>query len=201
MNGIDLPIIRYRLGAEELIELGRRPESAAVHREPFLAGRARGGRRPYGNVLGEIADRTGGFILDALDRGLGFLCGMTGLPADLSAGADLVAGSAEDLLVHVPRTGDVMAQVLLLGSAAVKFGLPLPEARARALQGLGMALASRQGEEDRRALVEEAKRDIVKGASGDLKADVMKVLDATTADPPAVGTAGPVIPRQPLSAT
>ena len=193
MSGVELPVVRYRLGAEELIELGRSRRGAPPAREPFLAGRPRGARRFAVNALGQMADRTGPFITGALNRAVAFLCGMTELPGGiLSSPMDAAAAASARLFANVPGTADVAAQVLVLGSAAVKFGVALPDPAAlgRLMAALSSALSSRLGAEGRAALVEDAKVDVVRQAPVDLKADVMRALDATTAEPPEIGAAG-----------
>lgn len=193
---VPLRLVRYRMGAEELIELGR-PAVAVAGRRPFLSGRAAAGaaRDPF---LGQ-ADTAGSFVTDRLGLALGFLGGVMQKPAELlPAAPDTVEAGASDLLKHVPSTGDVMAQVLVLGSTAVKFSMPLAQevknGLGNMLAGFYRALAGSFGECGVRSRIWAAALETAGKASGDRRPGVVRMLEAVLEDPPEIPEAGgPVI--------
>jgi hypothetical protein len=171
-----------RLGAEELIELGRPLPLAIAARQPFFLGReprpASGiGQLEFlGNVFGWIAD------------GLAFLftkmADLIDIPLKIiSQGVDLVFNGAADLLRNIPILGDFLAEILVLGGAVIKFALTIPGLVLREvgnlLSGVGQALKSKNSDSENQEKVEGAKENILSKAPSELKENVKALLNAS----------------------
>jgi hypothetical protein len=172
--------LRYQLGAEELIELGADGSNVILtNRKPFLAGRIVKLGVPEENILDTLA-ASGKFLADGLSLALNTLSKILGMPLGaLAQSSDVAALNVSDLLKKVPATGDLLAEILLLGGALVKFGLSFP---GLALSGLGNVLAgiarAMQGGENVQDQVDTAKECILGMAPEDLKDRVEKILSS-----------------------
>ena len=196
--------VRFRLGAEELVELGRLPPGFAP-KEPYLAGRqARAPRSLSGRTrMGDISAAAEGFVVNALGKALSFLEGTMDLPDFGGGGALPVRARAEGLLKDAPGTGLVMAQALLLGSAVLKFAVTVPEEELRwlggTLSGLAQALSARFGEGGKARLVLAAREALRERTPARLEAEAGAALDEAVSAPPEVPEAGgsPLFPAAP----
>jgi hypothetical protein len=207
---------RYRLGAEELLELGRSRRPVTLSgRRPFLSGRAErgpflGNREPelsqesvfILDMLGNVA----GFIADGLAFALNTLGDLVDLPLNiLSQGVDIVFNGVSGLLREVPIIGDVLAQILVMGGALVKFGLSIPGLVLHGLGNIlaGIAKALKGSDADTDEKVDTAKKDIVNKAPDPLKDNVKKILDASGVTgsnlTPSVSPTGQPLPTPPGS--
>lgn len=203
--------VRHRLGAEELLELGRSSSEGAAGRRPFLAGRVRpedlakarsAARSAY--VLDVLAS-AGGFVAGELALALGALGSLAGAPPEsLARGSDLAFVRTAGLLRAAPTAADLVAQVLVLGGALARFGLSLPgiplEGLGNLLAGSARALRASVPEAEAQALVDGAKADVSGRAPEGVEGDVRALLDASGvggADlAPSVGPAGLVSPAE-----
>lgn len=170
--------IRYQLGAEELIELGSDGNKILLkNRKPFLAGRIVKLGAPEENILDTLA-AVGKFLADKLVLALNTLAKIVNVPLGaLAQGVDIAALNISDLLKKVPAIGNLLAEILLLGGALVKFGLSIP---GLALGGLGSLLAgiarSMDGSSDTQAQIDQAKDLVLDQAPEELKDRVEKIL-------------------------
>lgn len=170
---------RVHLGAEELIELGRPLPIHIAARQPFFLGRA---PRQMGQLefLGNIA----GFLVDGLSFAFTTLGNLLDVPLKvLSQGIDLVFNGVADLLRNIPIVGDVLAEVLVLGGAIIKFGLSIPGLVLReignVLGGVAKALKTENSDAENDKKVNEAKDNIVEKAPVNIKDNVKAILDAS----------------------
>jgi hypothetical protein len=189
---------RYRLGAEELIELGNGKVGVNLDRRPFLAGRQKSVHVQLGassagasdmlDLLGEVAPYLG----ERLSMGILALSEILNAPTtSLAASADQVAQKVSGLLGRVTSVKNLLAQIQVLGGVFAKYGLSIPELR---LQGLGNILAG-IGRELKKAMEEGTLQSVLNGAKkaiaeqgpSELKGAVMEVLNASgvTGDDPA----------------
>lgn len=170
--------IRYQLGAEELIELGNDGSRVILkNRKPFLAGRIVKLGEPEENILDTLA-AVGKFLADKLALALNTLAKILNLSLGAMAqSSDLAALNVSDLLKKVPAIGGLLAEILLLGGALVKFGLSIP---GLALGGLGNLLAgiarTMEGGGAVQEQVDKAKDSIQGQAPDELKDQVEKIL-------------------------
>jgi hypothetical protein len=183
-------VVHYRLGAEELLELGRRAKDPrAPGRSPFLAGRMRMAQQGAAaepekvyilDVLGNVA----GWIAQGLSFAFNTLGDLVNIPLNiLSQGVDVTFNGVAGLLKNIPVIGDLLAQILVLGGSLVKFGLSIP---GLALHGLGnvmggiaKALKGSGDESQNQKKVDDAKKNIVDQAPAALKKNVQTVLDSS----------------------
>lgn len=177
--------VRYRLGAEELLELGR-VESPRVDRTPFLAGRVRvhndwlgQGEQVYIlDILGSVA----GFLAEGLSFALTTLGNLLDVPLQiLSQGVDIVFNSIANVFSGIPILGDLLAKVVVLGGSLIKFGLSIPGLLLRGLGnilgGVAKWLKGSGSEQGNQQKVDEAKEDITGRAPDPIKDTVKAVLD------------------------
>lgn len=175
-------MIRYHLGAEELIELGSDGSNVMLkNRRPFLAGRIvmKLGVDDNESLLDMLAS-AGKFLADKLALALNTLAKIVNVPLGaLAQGVDGVIVTVSDLLKKVPALGDLLAEILLLGGALVKFGLSIP---SMALQGLGNLLAGLgqvlKADGDSQQKLDKAQSDILAQAPDELKDRIVKILAA-----------------------
>lgn len=181
----------YRLGAEELIELGRAKNAQNAGRQPFFSGRPRlaggGYRLDDVQALAQEASKAGGeHVAATLGLALSTLGNLVNVPVStLAQGADITAGAVSGLLKNVPVMGDLLAEILVLGVTATKHGLAVPgltsEGLDNVLAGIGQAFSAKYTtlEVDRK--IGEARDGIVTKTQGKLKAAVRHGLDAAWA--------------------
>jgi len=169
---------RVHLGAEELIELGRPLPIHVIARQPFFLGRA---PRQMGQLefLGNVA----GFLVDGLSFLFTTLGDLLDVPLKiLSQGVDLVFNGVADLLRNIPIVGDLLAEILVLGGAIIKFALTIPGMVLRevgnVLGGVAKALKTENSDAENEDKVDEAKDNIVEKAPSNLKDGVKAILDA-----------------------
>lgn len=180
---VAVPIVRYRLGAEELIELGGSARASAGN-EPFLANRGRQvavARTRMGDIVDDAVE-TGVFITRHLGLGLVLLEELSPVPFEKLLDSEKATAEAmKDLLDHAPSIGVLLAQILLLGSAVLAFGFALPDQALQGLEnllrGIGTALAEKGVPP---ATFEEAKAEISVKASPGLVQKIQAVLDAAS---------------------
>lgn len=190
-----LPVHRYRLGAEELIEMGRAEGPDRPNRRPFLSGRNRkptlgaeeliemGGCRRAS--LGDLVDLTGNaapFLASALAMGIDTLSDLSGKTVEtLALGADVARNEFSNLLQRVPALANLYAQVLLAGGALVRFGLSVPGLPVRGLGNILAGVASALGEAsgDNQMRIDQARKRLVGMAPEETAADVKTVLESS----------------------
>ncbi len=170
--------VRYQLGAEELIELGNDGSKVILkNRKPFLAGRISRLGAQEEDILDSLAE-SGKFMADRLSEALNTLTRImkTGL-GSIAQSADVAELTVSDLLKKVPAIGDLLAQILLLGGALVKFGLSIP---GLALGALGNVLAgiarAMNGSANAQDELDRARQTIIDQAPADLKDRIEKIL-------------------------
>lgn len=167
----------YRLGAEELIELGTGDKVMLKNRRPFLAGRISRLGAPEEDILDTLA-AVGKFLAEKLALALNTLAKILNVSLGaLAQSADIAAMNVSDLLKKVPAIGDLLAEILLLGGSLVKFGLSIP---GMALHGLGNLLAgiarTMEGRGDVQDQIDKAENSILDQAPEELKDRVEKIL-------------------------
>lgn len=188
MEVIPIPMARYRMGAEELLELGRAGASLSGSRGPFLANRGHAalgssGRAGMGDIL-EIAKDIGGIITGALGFALTTLGDLVSIPLDILAkGVDIVFTSAADLLGQIPIVGGLLAQILLLGNTVIKFALSIPglllHGLGNIMTGISKALLAKQTPAQNQQNTDKAKSDILGQAPPNLRSQVSQALNAS----------------------
>jgi hypothetical protein len=182
---------RFRLGAEELVELGRLPASLEP-REPYLAGRkARAPRALSGRTrMGDVSAAAEGFVVNRLGLALSFLEGAIDLPDFAGGDKTETARKAESLFADAPATGQAAAQALLLGSSVLKYAVTVPEEEMRwlggTLAGLSSAMDARFGADEKARLVLAAREEIARRTPGHLKDETGPILTGTLEEPPEV---------------
>jgi hypothetical protein len=170
--------LRYQLGAEELIELGIDGSKVILkNRKPFLAGRIVRLGSPEENILDTLA-MVGKFVAERLALALDTLSRILNVPLGvISESVDVASMVVSDLLKKVPSIGNLLAEILLLGGALMKFGLSIP---GLVLGGLACLLAgiakAMDGRSDTQAQIDTAKESILNQASEDLKDRVEKII-------------------------
>jgi hypothetical protein len=158
---------------------------AIVSRTPFFMGRAprMEGRSQMGfglDLIGNVA----GFLIDGISWALTNLGNLLDVPLKiLSQGIDLVFNGVADLLRNIPIVGDLLAQVMVLGGAILKFGLSIPGMVLReagnVLGGIAKALKTEGTDGENQEKVDKAKDDIVSKAPDGVKENVKAILGAS----------------------
>jgi len=178
---------RYRLGAEELLELGR-ARATPADRRPFLMGRARpmmANERPSEQVyIFDILGSVAGFLADGLSFAFTTLGDLIDIPLQiLSQGVDIAFNGIAGLLQQIPIVGDLLAQIVVLGGSLIKFALSIPGLVLRGLGnilgGVAKALKGSGTEKENQEKVDGAKDKIVDGAPSALKDNVKAILNAS----------------------
>lgn len=173
---------RYRLGAEELLELGRRSKDRGVGgRSPYLAGRLRMAQaEPEKVYVLDVLGNAAGWIAERLSLAIGTLGELANVPVSvLSQGVDVDSSAVAGILKNVPTVGDLLAQILVLGGSLIKFGLSVPGLALRGLANLTAGIAKALKENGSEGKVGGAKGDIVDQAPAELKTDVKAVLESS----------------------
>lgn len=171
----------YRLGAEELVELGSARKIQNAGRQPFFANRPRmSGALRMGDVAG-----AGAFLNERLTLDLGTLAALVDVPLSaLSQGSDITWNSVADLLENVPTIGGLLAEITVLGDVAVKFSASVPGLTAQGLGnilgGIAKALSAQGATADNAKRNEAAKDNLVNGAPAGKQDAVRGVLDSMT---------------------
>lgn len=208
--------VRYRLGAEELIELGNGKVGVNLDRKPFLADRTKNVRLELGSsrigarniidALSNVAEP----ISDRLTVALDTLSKVVGMPLGVFAqNSDTVAEKVSKMSEKVPALDSLLVQILLLGGSLAKFGLSTPGLLLRqlgnVLGGIGRALQGRFNESQIQDKINEAKREIVERSPNGQKDEVSRILNAigvTGEDltPNVNHETGQVVPSEPVGA-
>lgn len=177
-----MSVLRYHLGAEELIELGT-PENKVMlkNRKPYLAGRTFKLSQAAEETPLDLISAAGKWIADTLSYALHVLGSIIDVPAGwLAQGAEVAFNAVSDLLKKVPVLGNLLAEVLLLGGALIKFGLSLPGMAlfglANLLAGLARALDEQSDKAANQAKVDVARNRVLELAPSELKERVEKLL-------------------------
>jgi hypothetical protein len=171
----------YRLGAEELVELGRARNAEAQGRRPFFQSRLSG--RAMGDIL-DVVKSVGGFISSGLGFALNTLGDLLDVPLGiLSQGVDITFNGVVGLLENIPIIGDLLAEIMVLGGAVIKFALSVPglvlHGVGNILSGIGKALSAKNSASENEKKVKEAKDNIVNKAPAGAKEKVREVLEST----------------------
>lgn len=174
--------LRYHLGAEELIELGADNKVMLKNRRPYLAGRSFKLGQTEETALDLIAS-AGKWVADTLSYALHVLGSIIDVPAAwLAQGSDVAFNAVSDLLKKVPVLGNLLAEILLLGGALIKFGLSLPgmalQGLSNLLAGLARALDGQSEKAANQEKVDAARNRVLELAPSELKDRVMKLLAA-----------------------
>ena len=188
---------RFRLGAEELIEMGRSKAPARSDRRPFLSGRGRRasmgaeeliemGQGPSGPDLLDSLANASEFLAAEIANALDVLEALTGVKVEeMAQGADVSFEAFSTLVASVPAAADLLALVLVAGAPFVKYGLTVP---GLSLRGLGNIMAgaakvlANRSLADNQVAIEWAKKKVAASAPADaegLRSDVRSVLDAS----------------------
>lgn len=173
--------VRYQLGAEELVELGRGPGQAFLGRTPFLASRYELGRRSMGDLTADVQ----GYVTGALALNLETLAALLGVSYDsLLQGRNVTFTDLGTLLDNAPVLTGFLSQTLLLGNTAMRYGLPMPVSLANGLSGVlgnvSQALSARSGVADIKWDMDEARNVIVGQAPESLRDGVKAMLDSAS---------------------
>jgi hypothetical protein len=179
LTAASLPV-RFRLGAEELIELGRPGARAPVLRRPFITGRV---RRPFLGIL-DILGSVAGFLANGLAFALNTLGDIVNVPLRiLSQGVDIAFNAIAGILGSIPVVGELLAQIVLLGGALVKFGLSIPGLLLHGLRnvlgGVAKALDSRYSSSESQEKVDGAMQRTVDQAPSGIRDNVRAILDTS----------------------
>lgn len=171
---------RFHLGAEELLELGdshRKP--MLKNRKPFLAGRLTMGQNEGNSVLDALAS-VAKFLADILSKALLTISEILGVPLGaVSESVEVAFNAVSGLLKKIPAIGTLLAEIVLVGGALIKFGLSLP---TLALSGLGnwvggmaKALNANNSESHNQILIDQARGTVVNQSAS--HESMEKVLD------------------------
>jgi hypothetical protein len=189
---VAVPRRRYRLGAEELLELGRaRNPQPVAERKPFLASRLRKPmlrqtpqRAPESVFILDVLGSVAGFVADGLSLALGALGTLVDLPLGiLSQGVDVAFNGLAGLFGGIPGIGGFLSQILLLGGSLIKFGLSVPglllHGLGNIMGGVAKFLKGENSEGKNQDNLDGAKEEIISKAPPGLKDNVKKILDAS----------------------
>lgn len=187
MEVIPIRPVRYRMGAEELLELGRRGATFGGPRSPFLANRrpalGASGSAQLGDLLEMVKD-VAGLITGALGFALTALGDLISIPLDLlSQGVDVVFNGVADLIGQVPIVGELLAQILLLGNTVIKFALSVPglllHGLGNIMTGISKALLAKSTASENQQNQDKAKQNIIGQAPPNLQSQVRQVLNSS----------------------
>jgi hypothetical protein len=177
----------YRLGAEELLELGaiRREPLRMGSRRPFFAGRYNRPMLTNSPELGQlqILGTIAGYLVDGLAFALNTLGDLIDLPLNILAqGVDVAFNGVAGLLSNIPVLGDLLSQIVLVGGSLIKFGLSVPglllHGLGNILEGIGEALDDAMTPSEKQKKLDDSKESILEKTPDDLKEGVKSILDA-----------------------
>lgn len=157
MTQIAMPVSRNRLGAIELVELGRgpvMPVPLGMKRlnRPFLSN----SRAHLGINFADI----GSFLTGAFEFLFNTLADIVNVPLDLaSQGIGVLFDGLAGIIANVPILGPLAAQVLLLGKSVIQWGLSVP---GLLLEGVGNIFGEIKGAIDATRTDEEKDSDAKK---------------------------------------
>ncbi len=157
--------VTHRLGAIELIELGRTHSNstAPILRRPFLSN-----PKPMlsGPQLGLDFASIGSFLTGAFEFLFNTLADVVNVPLDIaSSGVGLLFDGLAGILVNVPIIGVLASQVLLLAKSVIQWGLSVP---GLLLEGVGNifgeiknAIDATKSDDEKKTDEAEAKKKIL----------------------------------------
>jgi len=173
----------YRLGAEELIELGRAKNAHNAGRQPFFSTRPRLSGAQRMGIAVDLAKEGMAFISGQLAFAINTLADVTGVPAGImSRGSDITLNAVSDLLEKVPAIGDLLAEILVLGGAATKSRILVPGLApielGNILSGVGKALGAKNTTADVARKISDAQDRVVQKAPAGSRDAVRQILGA-----------------------
>lgn len=176
----------YRLGAEELIELGSsgRQNPRTRMGRPFLAGRERPFITNGLSGIGDILASLGGFFVKGLELAFNALGDWIDIPMNiLSKGIDILfVDGLGSILNSIPLIGPLLSQIVVLGGSLLKFGLSIPglvlHGLGNVMGNIGEALDKNFTEDENQKGINKSKEEIIKKAPDELKDNVKALLDA-----------------------
>lgn len=180
------PYVRERLGAVELIELGSvQPRNEIMGQFGILNPLESGGGSGGGGILGFF----GGF----LSTGFKTVADVVNVPLNaISEGVNWAFTGLASILGEIPILGDIVAALLLVVNAAIRFVLALPgfilENFGKIFSGLAGAFGKAFSPEKQAEKLSTAKNDVVKKAPADIRKEVDEKLSAGKV--PVAGTPG-----------
>lgn len=151
-------VTAHRLGAIELVELGRSERESAMPtlKRPFLGQRPMIANRARLGVLDFLAD-VGSFLSGAFSVLFEYLGKLVDLPLDLlSSGVGALFDGLAGFLINVPIIGVLASQVLLLTKSVIQWGLSVP---GLLLEGLGNIFGEIKGAIDATRTDDEKESD------------------------------------------
>lgn len=164
-----------QLGAEHLVELGKRRDRSGAPKRPYLLGRHEAAPRDVVDYLGQT-----------LSAGLHLTAEMIDAPPGLMGqGEDYVATNTAAVLGEIPAIGELVASVVLTGNAILHFRIPVsdvvPAKLETILRGLERAMSAAFDDDTNNQLLGAARDEIVKQAPENMKGDVNTFLVKTPA--------------------
>lgn len=192
--------IGYRLGAEELIELGKpgRPKPFMSARKPYFR---RDSAKPFlGNSSGpglgqlDFLAQVGSFLANFLAGAFSVLSQIVNVPMNiLASGVNIIFTNVASLISEVPIIGTVASQIFLLANSIIKFGLQVPGELlggiSNVFAGIGKALDT-LAPSKKAAAETDAKNKIMERTPDGLKAAVSAALSGTNPGAAAPGSGG-----------
>lgn len=180
--------VRYRLGAEELIELGDSENQIILrNRKPFLAGRLREsaslGTPPSPMSTVDALSIVSKEIADRLTLALSTMASVMNMQlGSLAQSPEIAAKAAAGLLDSCPTTAKLYAQILLFGGTLAKYGLSVPDLGLQGLStilaGLKMAVVQKLSAQEIDAFFREALEEILVKTSDQNRMAMQIALDS-----------------------
>ena len=177
--------VSYRLGAEELLELGNIRKGPVRTNRPYLAGRKPMLANP---TLGGIDILSIlGTVAQYLAQGLGFALNTIGsiveIPLDiLGQGVDIAFNGIAGGLRYIPVLGDLLAEIVLVGGAIIKFALTIPglllHEFGNILEGIGKYLDDKLTPAEKEQKLDDAEKKLIDEAPEPIRDNVKAILDA-----------------------
>lgn len=130
----------------------------------------------------------GQYLASALSFAFNTLGTIVDIPLKLlSEGVDIAFNGLAGVLENIPYVGPILAQIVLLGGAVLRFALSIPgfilHELGNLLEGAAKALEAYRTPEEREADMKEQKDKVVEDAPPDIKDNVKALLDATAPNP------------------
>lgn len=179
---------RYRLGAEELIELGDSENEVILrNRRPFLAGRLRDhsslGTPPTTVSPVDALSIVSKEIADSLSLALSTMSSVMNVQlGTLAQSPETTAKAVTGLLDSCPTTSKLFAQILLLGGTLAKYGLSIPDlglqGLAAILAGVKTAMTQKSSVPEIDASIQDAEREILEKTADEKKPAMQTVLES-----------------------
>lgn len=184
-----MSVVAYRLGAEELIELGKpgRPKPFLSARKPYFQRDRRASFLGNGSRAGlgqlDLLAQVGSFLAKFLSGAFSVLAQIVNVPANiLASGVNLIFTNVASLIEDVPIIGTVAAQIFLIANSIIKFGLQVPGELlggiSNVFEGIGKALDT-LAPSKKAAAETDAKNKIMERTPDGLKEAVSAALSGT----------------------